>query len=422
MLDFDKLLTSNFINRIEGFIKHNRGEHYAGIGSRRILPVHFRLLTRISIFMAWRGRIFNSGGACGSDEAFQLGIELLCNEIKKYKPDFNDIDAKNYFQNIYVPWSGFRNLTLSVPGVILPPTDKNLVNQSLDITKDTHPNKNLSGPALNMMARNNFQALGDDLNSPVKCIICFTPDGAGSLIENSPESKIERSNITFKTGGTGQALRVANKYNIPIHNIGNDNTYQEWYQRLSDFDDKIFKLSFGITTEQLVNNYLDNYIGFENVVYDDLPQSIMQGKYNLDAMVHGCNCQCAMGLGIAKTVKQLFPKAYIEDKKTKKGDYKKLGTYTKVDYFDDNNKPITIINGYTQVRWGRKPIDNEPLSDYEKIRKLFVQINKDFKGKTIGIPKIGATNAHGEWYIIQRLIDESTPDVNIILFIYKQPQ
>ena len=422
MLDFNKLSFDTFVNRIEYFVNNNKSEHYAGIGSRRILPKYFRLLTRISIFMAWRGRIFNSGGACGSDEAFELGITLLCNEIKKHKPNFDDFKVKQHFQNIYVPWHGFRNLTPSTPGVILPPTDNQLVNESLNITKETHPNKNLSGPALNMMARNNFQALGNDLKSPVKCIICFTPDGAGSSIKNPSNGKIERSDITNKTGGTGQALRVGNKYNIPIHNIGNDTIYNEWYQRLSDFDEKVFKLAFwGITTEQLVNDYLDNYIGFDNVIYDDLPLSIKEGKYNLDAMIHGCNCQCTMGSGIAKTVRQLFPDAYAEDCKTKKGDSSKLGNYSKLESIDDNNKPITIINGYTQNKYGRQPVNKEPFVDYEKLRKLFVQINKDFKGKTIGIPKIGATLAQGEWYIIQRLITESTPNVNIVLFIYQQP-
>jgi hypothetical protein len=51
------------------------------------------------------------------------------------------------------------------------------------------------------MARNSFQVLGEDLETPATCVICWTPGGKGD-------------------GGTGQALRIARHYDVPIIDIG----------------------------------------------------------------------------------------------------------------------------------------------------------------------------------------------------------
>lgn len=51
------------------------------------------------------------------------------------------------------------------------------------------------------MARNTCQVLGLNLDSPVKAVICYTPGGSGS-------------------GGTGQAIRIAQAYKIPVIDMG----------------------------------------------------------------------------------------------------------------------------------------------------------------------------------------------------------
>ena len=60
------------------------------------------------------------------------------------------------------------------------------------------------------------------------------------------------------------------------------------------------------------------------VIRGDLVQLALAGKF--DVIVHGCNCMCTMGAGIAKQIKQKFPEAYRVDCQTKKGDRSKLGT------------------------------------------------------------------------------------------------
>lgn len=55
---------------------------------------------------------------------------------------------------------------------------------------------------------------------------------------------------------------------------------------------------------------------------------LAMGKNNeLDIIVHGCNCFCAMGGGIAYQIQDQFPDARLADDETVRGDPGKLGTY-----------------------------------------------------------------------------------------------
>ena len=45
-----------------------------------------------------------------------------------------------------------------------------------------------------------------------------------------------------------------------------------------------------------------------NVVDGDLIKLALNGTF--DVIVHGANCQCTMGAGIAKAIKATFPEAY----------------------------------------------------------------------------------------------------------------
>ena len=64
------------------------------------------------------------------------------------------------------------------------------------------------------------------------------------------------------------------------------------------------------------------------VVRGDLVMLALDGRF--EVIIHGCNCQCAMGAGIAKTIKQAFPEAYDADKATAKGSRRKLGSMSTV--------------------------------------------------------------------------------------------
>ena len=140
----------------------------------------------------------------------------------------------------------------------------------------------------------------------------------------------------------------------------------------------------------------------------DLLALARDGKY--DAIVHGCNCFVRMGAGIARQIKKEYLKAFMADERTTRGDFSKLGKYTtaKVEH-----GLFIIINAYTQYDF-----QGEDNVDYQAIKDVFSRINMNFPGKKIGIPKIGAGLAGGDWKRIEGIIDEATPDVNIELVEY----
>lgn len=131
----------------------------------------------------------------------------------------------------------------------------------------------------------------------------------------------------------------------------------------------------------------------------DLVQKARAGEF--DVIVHGCNCFCTMGAGIAKTIKQVFPGAYQADLKTIAGDKTKLGSYS-IAHVDAGGKLLNIINAYTQYHWRGSGIK----ADYAAIRHVFHQLKENYSGKRIGYPAIGAGLAGGDWAIIAAIIDE----------------
>lgn len=136
-----------------------------------------------------------------------------------------------------------------------------------------------------------------------------------------------------------------------------------------------------------------------NVVQGDLIQLGCDGVF--DVIVHGCNCQCTMGAGIAKAIRATFPSAYEADLGTTKGDRSKLGTLS-VARVDVQGHRLTVVNAYTQFHWrGRKP-----LADYAAIRRAFREIKRRFGDERIGYPLIGAGLAGGDWSVISAILDE----------------
>lgn len=130
-----------------------------------------------------------------------------------------------------------------------------------------------------------------------------------------------------------------------------------------------------------------------NIIKGDLLQLADAGEF--DAIIHGCNCFCAMGAGIALQIKTKYPAASEADKNTIQGHKGKLGTYTSAQVGD-----LTIINAYTQYMPGL----NDLKENYSAIHNVMKKIAVDFQGKRIGLPFIGAGLAGGDWNIIKDII------------------
>lgn len=136
-----------------------------------------------------------------------------------------------------------------------------------------------------------------------------------------------------------------------------------------------------------------------------LVQAALNGEVN--TIGHGCNCFTTFGAGIAKLIKTTFPAAYSVDRKTIKGDKKKLGTIT---YAHTRN--ILVINAYTQYTFW----DPKRMLSYPAITKCMREIKALASGNDIGLPKIGAGLARGNWNKIEQIIIDELHDENVTIY------
>src|SRR3954467_7348213 len=90
----------------------------------------------------------------------------------------------------------------------------------------------------------------------------------------------------------------------------------------------------------------------------DLIGMAKSGRF--DVIVHGCNCFCAFGTGVAKQIKEQLPAAFAADVATKKGDQSKLGSCSFADVGG-----FTVVNAYTQFTWSKA---GKTVADYDAIR------------------------------------------------------
>jgi len=157
-----------------------------------------------------------------------------------------------------------------------------------------------------------------------------------------------------------------------------------------------------------------------------------------DVIVQGNNCFCTQGAGLAPQ----FVKAFNTDKfkmeaPEYRGDINKLGTIDfevrmvspdgiartlieglKIGNLEDN--ALIVVNAYTQYHYGANHKDGvkKPV-DYQAITLVMRKINHVFKGKHIGLPKIGAGLAGGSWRIIKEIIKKELTDVDVTVVNYK---
>lgn len=140
---------------------------YAGIGSRKTPSDCLAYMQDIALGFAKLGYILRSGGARGADTAFEDGCKIA---------------------------NGKREIYLA----------EDATPEAMEHAAEFHPNWHACSPyAKRLHARNSMIILGGRLNDPVDFVVCWTPSGV-------------------KIGGTAQALRVAEHYEIPIINVGDE--------------------------------------------------------------------------------------------------------------------------------------------------------------------------------------------------------
>ena len=163
----------------------------------------------------------------------------------------------------------------------------------------------------------------------------------------------------------------------------------------------------------------------------DLIQLAREGTF--DVITHGCNCLSNMGAGIAPQMAKAFGADEFEMERWGPS-VEKLGCIDWQTIVLPRNKKwslkayketeddieLTIVNSYTQFLYGSRHTDgvSNPL-DYEALTLCLRKINTLFRGKHIGLPKIGAGLAGGDWNRIQKIIQTELKDMKISVVIYK---
>lgn len=160
------------------------GTHkYSGIGSRQT-PVDIgKIMTSTAMRLAMSGWILRSGEAkqkvpsppdtCSADLAFEAGCDLVNKRAKVIRVPTESQAAMDHAAQFHPAW-----------------------DKCSEYAKHAH-------------ARNSLIMLGDWLDDPVRFVVCWTPNGA-------------------VTGGTGQALRIADAYGIPAVNLAVDPIDKLW--------------------------------------------------------------------------------------------------------------------------------------------------------------------------------------------------
>jgi hypothetical protein len=159
-------------------------KYYAGIGSRATPKEILDMMTKIAEGLS-RNYILRSGGADGADSAFEKGAG-----DKKIS---------------YIPWPGFNGSKAEYIAV---------TSDAMRMAGTFHPAwMYLSYPAKKLHARNCYQILGEDLNTPCHFVVCWTPGGE-------------------EVGGTAQAIRIAKANGIKIFNLAKEEDFNFWNDKL----------------------------------------------------------------------------------------------------------------------------------------------------------------------------------------------
>lgn len=151
------------------------------------------------------------------------------------------------------------------------------------------------------------------------------------------------------------------------------------------------------------------------IIKGDLLEQADKGEF--DMILHGCNCFHTWGSGIAKALKSKWYSAYLVDKLgSSYGDATKLGSYTYADVTTISGDYLTIVNCYTQVRYGRE----KQHFQYSALETVLDRLRVDFhlEDYRIGYPLIGGGLGKGDPEIIKAIFEEKLKKLDHTLVEY----
>ena len=159
---------------------------YCGVGSRETPGDVLLFMKSLAIRLRTNGFHLRSGGAIGADTAFANGHTI--DNMTIYRPDhaIGDKSAEALFRSVHP----FQNRFKKSYSILL-------------------------------HSRNAYQVLGFQLNDPVDFVLCWTKLGS--------ESEAELKSHGWVEGGTGTAIALASRANIPVFNLQKPDALSRFY-------------------------------------------------------------------------------------------------------------------------------------------------------------------------------------------------
>ena len=161
---------------------------FTGVGSREINQTGINRIIEVASILQKTGAILRSGGADGSDQAFESCF------------------LKEEQKEIYLPWKNAFNNSSAFCFV---------GKEAMALAATIHPVFDRLKPgAQKLHARNCYQVLGWSLKNKSDILICWTKDGA-----------VCEKETTSNTGGTRTAIVLADRMGVPVFNLNKDTSY-----------------------------------------------------------------------------------------------------------------------------------------------------------------------------------------------------
>lgn len=135
-----------------------------------------------------------------------------------------------------------------------------------------------------------------------------------------------------------------------------------------------------------------------------------------DAILHQVNCQGVMGSGIAKQVREKYPRAfngyktlcdaYVENRNHLLG---------KAQYIEIGDEKY-IVNIFAQEKFG---YDGKCYTDYDALKVALKNVNWYLTGKTVAIPYLmGCHRGGGDWNVVYKMIEEIFDKNDVLICEY----
>lgn len=158
----------------------------------------------------------------------------------------------------------------------------------------------------------------------------------------------------------------------------------------------------------------------KNLIYKD---GNLLTATDIEIIAHQANCQNTFGAGIAKSIKEMYPKAYHADTMAYKDGKAVLGSYSFC-HLDGHIKKIFNLYGQNLNGKAKRKTNYDALyTALEGMRNYLTDNDEDLVPTNIGLPYlIGCGLGGGDWRIVERLIEVAFHNYNGEVIIYKYKQ